>query len=138
MKRLMPYAIAERLISDILSQDDIIISINSGGGICEVRLEENLPFRIRNQWATIGYEDKSWHIHLNLEQIVQAKFVEEARADGKMSYSIRFIDNTGRLAMRANFVKMYDENGNIIQDKIATYKGLFEKYGKKEFVSLSD
>jgi len=55
-----------------------------------------------------------------------------------MSYSIRFIDNTGRLAMRANFVKMYDENGNIIQDKIATYKGLFEKYGKKEFVSLSD
>jgi hypothetical protein len=125
MKRLMPYAIAERLISDILSQDDIIISINSGSGICEVRLEENLPFRIRNQWATIGYEDKSWHIHLN-------------RADGKMSYSIRFIDNTGRLAMRANFVKMYDENENIIQDKITTYKGLFEKYGKKEIVSLSD
>jgi putative heme iron utilization protein len=138
MKRLMPYAIAERLISDILSQNDIIISINSGSGICEVRLEENLPFRIRNQWATIGYEDKSWHIHLNLEQVVQAKFVEEARTDGKMSYSIRFIDNTGRLAMRANFVKMYDENGNIIQDKIATYKGLFEKYGKKEIVSLSD
>ncbi len=133
----MTYAIAEQLISDILSQADIIISINSGSGICEVHLEENLPFRIRNQWATIGHEDKSWHIHLNIEQIVQAKFVEDARTNGKKSYSIRFFDTSGKLAMRANFVKMYDDNGNLIQDKIAAYKGLFEKYGKKETVPLS-
>jgi hypothetical protein len=133
----MPYEIAEQLISDILSQDDIVISINSGNGICEVRLEKNIPFRIRNQWATIGHEDRSWHIHLNLEQIVQAKFVKEPRGDGKLSFSVRLIDIDGKLSLRANFVKMYDDEGNLIEKKITAYEDLFKKYGSKEVVSLS-
>ena len=58
-----------KLICDILSQDDVVLSINSGSGLCEARVEKNLPFRIREQWATIGYEDKSWHIHLNLGKL---------------------------------------------------------------------
>ena len=71
----MTDVMAEKLISDILSQDDVILSINSGSGICEARVEKNLPFRIREQWATIGYDDRSWHIHLNLEEVTETRFV---------------------------------------------------------------
>lgn len=127
---------AERLINDILSQEDIIISVNSGNGICAVRVEDKLPFRIRNQWATIGYEDRSWHIHLNLGQIIMAKFVKEIRTNGMTSYSIRFFDFEEKLAMRANFTKMYDELGNLIQGKVAKYEGIFKKYGNKDNISL--
>lgn len=132
----MSYAMAEQLITDILSQEDIILSVNSGSGICEVRLEDKLPFRIRNQWATIGYEDRSWHIHLNLDQIVQAKFVKEIRANSMSSYSVRFFDSEGKLAMRANFTKMYDDGGNLIQNKVAKYEEIFTKYGNREIISL--
>ncbi len=132
----MSYTMAERLINDILSQEDIILSVNSGSGICEVRIEDKLPFRIRNQWATIGYEDRSWHIHLNLDQIIMAKFVKEIRTNGMSSYSIRFFDSEEKLAMRANFTKMYDERGNLIQGKVAKYEGIFKKYGNKDNISL--
>jgi hypothetical protein len=136
IERYMSYTMAERLITDILSQEDIILSVSSGSGICEVRIEERLPFRIRNQWATIGYEDRSWHIHLNLDQIVMATFVKEIRTNGLSSYSIRFFDSEEKLVMRANFTKMYDEGGNLIQNKVAKYEEIFKKYDNKEKILL--
>jgi hypothetical protein len=99
-------------------------------------VEKNLPFRIREQWATIGHEDKSWHIHLNLEEVAEARFVTETRTNGLISYSIRFIDSKGNLAMRANFVKMYDNQGKIIQDRVAKYDEIFKKYGEEEIIYL--
>lgn len=111
----MPNVMTEKLISDILAEDEIILSINSGSGICEARVEKNLPFRIREQWATIGYEDGTWHIHLNLDEIIEARFVREKRTNGMISYSIRFFDSKGNLAMRANFVKMYDKQETLLK-----------------------
>ncbi len=133
----MPNVMTEKLISDILAEDEIILSINSGSGICEARVEKNLPFRIREQWATIGYEDGTWHIHLNLEEIIEARFVREKRTNGMISYSIRFFDSKGNLAMRANFVKMYDKQGNIIEERVVKYVDIFKKYGEKEIVYLN-
>ena len=132
----MTDVMAEKLISDILSQDDVILSINSGSGICEAKIEKNLPLRIREQWATIGCDDRSWHIHLNLEEVTEARFVTETRTNGLISYSIRFIDSKGNLAMRANFVKMYDKQGKIIQDRVAKYDEIFKKYGEEEIICL--
>ena len=86
--------------------------MNSGSGICEARIKKGLPFRIREKWATIGDESRPWHIHLNMEEVKEAKFVKEARSDGRQSYSIRFFDSRGNLAMRANFIDLYDSNGN--------------------------
>jgi hypothetical protein len=55
-----PYDIASQLISDILSQQGILLSVNSGSGISEARVEHGLPFRIREKWSTIGDEDRPW------------------------------------------------------------------------------
>ncbi|HEY7227409.1 MAG TPA: ChuX/HutX family heme-like substrate-binding protein [Nitrososphaeraceae archaeon] len=125
------------LVSDILSLDDIMFSVNSGNGICEVRSERGLPVRISEKWMTIGNEDKSWHIHLNLQNVTTAKFVKETRQGGMNGYSIRFFDSNGNIAMRANFVKMYDDNGNLLSSKSNRFDELFIKYGKREVIAFT-
>jgi hypothetical protein len=83
------YHVAHELISDILSQPDILLSVNSGSGIAEIKIETGLPFRIGDKWATIGDEDRPWHIHLNMDEVVEARFIKEPRSsDGRQSYSI--------------------------------------------------
>ena len=86
---------------------------------------------------TIGNEDKSWHIHLNLDNVKTAKFVKEVRESGMTGYSVRFFDSNANIAMRANFVKMYDDNGNLLSAKSSRYDELFTKYGKKEVISFN-
>ncbi|CAN5364375.1 hypothetical protein BH18THE2_BH18THE2_29130 [soil metagenome] len=130
------YDIAYQLISDILAQQDMLLSVNSGSGIAEARVEKGLPFRIKEKWATIGDEDRPWHIHLNMDEVVQARFVKEARSDGRQSYSIRFFDPKGNLSLRANFTKMYDSNGNLVKEKVAKFDEMYTKYGSKELLSL--
>ena len=134
----MSYNLIYELVSDILDIDDIMLSVNSGSGICEVRIERGLPVRIKEKWMTIGNEDKSWHIHLNLENVKTAKFVTEIRESGMNGYSVRFFDSNGNIAIRANFVKMYDDNGNLSAAKFDRYNELFTKYGKKQIISFSD
>lgn len=134
-----PYDLAYQLISDILSQQDIILSVNSGSGsIAEARVEKGLPFRIKEKWATIGDDNRPWHIHLNMDEVVQARFVKEPRSDGRQSYSIRFFDSKSNLSMRANFTKMYDSNGNLVKEKVAKFDEMYTRYGSKELLSLGN
>lgn len=87
---------------------------------------------------TIGNEDKSWHIHLNVDNVKTAKFVTENRESGMNGYSVRFFDSKGNIAMRANFVKMYYDNGNLHSTKFSRFDELFTKYGKKQVISFDD
>jgi hypothetical protein len=131
------YEVAHQLISDILSQQDILLSVNSGSGIAEVKIEKGLPFRIKDKWATIGDENRSWHIHLNMDEVVEARFIKEPRSsDGRQSYSIRFLDSGDHLSMRANFIKLYDSAGNLITEKVAKFNEIYVKHGSKEILSL--
>ena len=50
----MSYNLIKELVSDILDLDDIMLSVNSGSGICEVRNQRDLPIRIKDKWMTIG------------------------------------------------------------------------------------
>jgi putative heme iron utilization protein len=127
---------AIELFTEILAQENILLSVNSGSGICEARIEKGLPFRIREKWATIGDESKPWHIHLNMEEVKEARFVNEARTDGKQSYSIRFFDSKGNLAMRANFIGLYDSSGNLMKDRIDKYNEIHRKFGGKDSLPL--
>jgi len=127
----------ENLICDILLQSDVIISIKNSGGICEARLQENMKFKMRDQWATIGEESSPWHIHININEISSAKFIREFnKSHNRESFSIRFFDSNENLILRANFSKLYDQNGNLIPDKILKFQYLWEKYGKKETLNF--
>jgi len=127
---------AIELFTEILAQENILLSVNSGSGICEARIEKGLPLRIREKWATIGDESKPWHIHLNMEEVKEARFVNEVRTDGKQSYSIRFFDSKGNLAMRANFIGLYDSTGKLMKDKIDKYNEIHRKFGGKDSLPL--
>ena len=129
----------EEVMKDILEQDNIIFSVRSGSAICEARTEQELPFRIREQWATIGDETKNWHIHVNIQETVEAKFVKENKSEsGKVSFSIRFYDTKGNLTLRANFVKMYDSMNVIIRERALKYEEIFSKYGHKDTLLLEN
>lgn len=136
MNNKMNNGLAIELFTEILAQENILLSVNSGSGICEARIEKGLPFRIREKWATIGDESKPWHIHLNMEEVKEARFVNEARNDGKQSYSIRFFDSKGNLAMRANFIGLYDSSGNLMKDRIDNYNEIHRKFGGKDSLPL--
>ena len=126
-----------RLIEDILHQEDIIFSVRNTASICEARLQKDMKFKVRDQWLTIGDEKTPWHIHLNISQVSEARFVKEFNeSHNRQSYSIRFYDDKGNLAMRANFAKLYDIEGNFNQDKATKFESIFEKYGKQQSISL--
>src|SRR6476619_5101442 len=129
----------EEIMKDILDQENIIFSVRSGSAVCEARTEQGLPFRIREQWATIGDDTKSWHIHVNIQETVEARFVKENKSEaGKVSFSIRFYDTNDNLTLRANFVKMYDSSNFIIQERASKYEEIFSKYGHKDSVLLEN
>jgi len=123
-------------MSDILDLDDIILIVKNESTICEVKTERGLPFKIKEQWATIGDDTRQWHTHINLEEIVAAKFVKEPSSDEKFRYSVRFYDSKDNVCLKAHFAKMYDNNGCIINERLATYENLFLKHGSKDTISF--
>ena len=96
----------------------------------------NSPLRVSDQYATIGDESRPWHIHVNLLETKEARFVIENKTNGRNSYSIRFFDSRGNLVLRANFVRMYDSTNTPIQERLLAYEKIFANYGKKEKLPL--
>jgi putative heme iron utilization protein len=127
----------EDIINDVLSQDNVMLSVKSSGAICEVNTEMGLPLRVSDQYATIGDESNPWHIHVNLFETREARFVIEQKTNGRNSYSIRFFDSKGNLVLRANFVRMYDGSNTLIQQRLLAYERIFAKYGKKQTLLLA-
>jgi putative heme iron utilization protein len=71
-----------------------------------------------------------------MDEVVEARFVKEPRSDGRQSYSIRFFDSIGHLSMRANFIKLYDDDGNLIMEKVPKFDEIHMKHGGKNILSL--
>jgi putative heme degradation protein len=96
----------------------------------------NLPLRISDQYASIGDKTRPWHIHVNLLETKEAKFVIENKTNSRNSYSLRFFDSKGFLVLRAYFVKMYDSSNTHIKERLLAYQKIFAKYGKKQDLVL--
>jgi hypothetical protein len=126
----------EELVRDIILLDDIMLSIKSDGAIAEVKLEKDIPFRVREQWVTIGDEKGPWHVHVNIQEAKEAKFIIESGEDGRKRYSIRFFNSENRLILRVNFMKMYTAENDVIKESLTRYENLFSKYGEKETIEL--
>lgn len=126
----------ESIIKDALLLDNTMISVKSDGAIAEVKLEKGLPFKIREQWATLGDENGPWHLHINIEESKKARFIIETMANGRNSYSIRFFNSKDALVLRINFMKMYDQNNELLKENLSQYEDLYNKYGRKDILQL--
>lgn len=115
----------ESLVRHILLIDNVMISLRSENAMAEIKIGKNLPFRVREQWVTVGDETGPWHIHVNIQETHEARFVIENTLNGRNSYSIRFFNLTGGLIFRVNFVKMYDDNNGLNQGNLLNFENLF-------------
>lgn len=126
----------EDLIKDILSLNNIMLSVRSQGAVAELRIDRNTPFRIKDQYATIGDEKGQWHAHINIYETKVAKFVSEQKENGRKSYSLRFFNSEDGLILRVNFLKMYDHENAIIQESLSQYEKFYTKYGQRDTLLL--
>jgi len=126
----------ESIINDALLLDNTMISVKSDGAVAEVKLEKGLPFRIREQWATLGDENGPWHLHINIEETKKVRFITETMANGRNSYSIRFFNSKDALVLRINFMKMYNQNNELLKENLSRYEDLYTKYGRKDILYL--
>lgn len=124
------------IINDALLLDNTMISVKSDGAVAEVKLEKGLPFKIREQWATLGDENGPWHLHINIEETKKARFITETMANGRNSYSIRFLNSKDVLVLRINFMKMYNQNDELLKENLSKYEDLYTKYGGKDIINL--
>ena len=126
----------EDLIKDILSLNNIMLSVRSQGAVAELRIDRNTPFRIKDQYATIGDEKGQWHAHINIYETKVAKFVSEQKENGRKRYSLRFFNSDDGLIFRVNFLKMYDHENAIIQESLSQYEKFYTKYGQRDTLLL--
>ncbi len=126
----------EDLIKDIRSLENIMLSIRSEGAVAELRIDKDTPFRINDQYATIGDEKGQWHAHVNIHEAKEARFVMEEKENGRKSYSLRLFNSNNLLILRVNFLKMYTPENIVIQERLSQYEKLFSKYGERETLRL--
>jgi hypothetical protein len=113
-----------------------MLSIRSEGAVAELRIDKDTPFRINDQYATIGDEKGQWHAHVNIHEAKEARFVTEEKENGRKSYSLRLFNSNNLLILRVNFLKMYTPENIVIQESLSQYEKLFSKYRERETLRL--
>ncbi len=117
------------ILSDLVKIDDILLIIKNDGAVSEIR-SNSLSIRQKEKWITIGDNDGPAHIHINLELIKSAEFVQEEKPE-RTSFSVRFFNKNGERVLAAFFTKMYDESKIIISERRKVYDNLNQKYSSK-------
>lgn len=117
------------LLSDILNVPDVLLIIKNGAAVSEIR-SNSLGIKQKEKWITIGDNDDPAHMHLNSDLVSYAKFVKEEKPE-RISFSVRFFDKNDNRILGAFFTKMYDENKNLLRDRVNLYDQLQQKHGSK-------
>lgn len=125
----------EDLLRDIIKEENVLVSVNTGGAIIEMRSSKDLPFRVNENWMTIGDDEGPCHMHVNKNEINEIRFVKEDKQT-RISYSIRLLNANGERVLAAFFTKMQDESGRPIRERVERYEQIFKKYGSREVISL--
>ncbi|MEM2760484.1 MAG: hypothetical protein QXU32_11835 [Nitrososphaerales archaeon] len=123
------------LLRDILNEDNVLISVSTGGAVIEMRDNKNLLCKVSDKWITIGDNDGPSHMHINKSEVKKVMFVKEVKENGT-SYSIRLTNVRDEILVAAFFTKMYDENAKPVKERIERYENIFRKYGSREMIPL--
>jgi len=89
---------------------------------------EETRLEIRRGW--IAVESKLWHCHLELGKIAEVRFMEEPDPHGpdRQAFSIRFLREDREPLLMVFFGRMYDDEGQLIAEKLERFHSLREKY----------
>ena len=114
------------LLSDLIKTDDILLIIKNNGATSEIR-SDSLSIRQKDKWITIGDNDGPAHMHLNSEVVKSAEFIQEQKPE-KISFSVRFFDESGERIFAAFFTKMYDDSKQLVVERKKLYDQLDQKF----------
>ena len=114
------------LLSDLIKIDDVLLIIKNNGATSEIR-SDSLSIRQKDKWITIGDNDGPAHMHLNSELVKSAEFIQEQKPE-KISFSIRFFDESGERILAAFFTKMYDDSKQLVAERKKLYDQLNRKF----------
>ena len=123
------------ILSDLVKIENVLFIVKSNGAVSEIR-SNMLNIRQKEKWINIGENDGPCHMHVNSELIKKAEFVKEQKPE-RVSFSVRFYDESEERVLAAFITKMYDDTMNIIPERLKSYEGLFEKYGSKDVISFA-
>ena len=115
------------ILSDVLKVDDVLLVVKNSGAVSEIR-SDSLGIRQKEKWITIGENDGPAHMHIDSELIKTAQFVEEQKPE-RISFSVRFFNDSQERVLGCFFTKMYDEQKNLKSDRKKLYDDLILKYG---------
>ena len=118
------------ILSDLVKIENVLFIVKSNGAVSEIR-SNMLNIRQKEKWINIGENDGPCHMHVNSELIKKAEFVKEQKPE-RISFSVRFYDENDERVLAAFITKMYDDEMNIIRERLSSYEGLFEKYGSSD------
>lgn len=114
------------LLSDLIKIDDILLIIKNNGATSEIR-SNSLSIRQKDKWITIGDNDGPAHMHLNSEVVKSAEFIQEQKPE-KISFSVRFFDESGERILAAFFTKMYHDSKQLVAERKKLYDQLNQKF----------
>ena len=117
------------LLSDLIKIDDILLIIKNNGATSEIR-SDSLSIRQKDKWITIGDNDGPAHMHLNSELVKSAEFIQEQKPE-KISFSVRFFNESGERILAAFFTKMYDDSKQLVAERKKLYDQLNQKFTSK-------
>lgn len=117
------------LLSDLIKIDDVLLVIKNNGATSEIR-SNSLSIRQKDKWITIGDNAGPAHVHLNSEVIKIAEFIQEQKPE-KISFSVRFFDESGERILAAFFTKMYDDSKQLVAERKKLYDQLNQKFSSK-------
>jgi len=120
------------ILSDLVKIENVLFIVKSNGAVSEIR-SNMLNIRQKEKWINIGENDGPCHMHVNSELIKKAEFVKEQKPE-RISFSVRFYDENDERVLAAFITKMYDDEMNIIPERLESYEELFEKYGSKDVI----
>ena len=118
------------ILSDLVEIKNVLFIVKSNGAVSEIR-SNMLNIRQKEKWINIGENDGPCHMHVNSELIKKAEFVKEQKPE-RISFSVRFYDENDERVLAAFVTKMYDDDMNIIPERLSSYEGLFEKYASSD------
>ena len=114
------------LLQHLVTLPDICLVIGSHEAICEMFVDPaTMDFRVDGAFVTM--ENGPWHIHLDATKVRKITFVvtpDTAHNSTQLSYSMRFFDAQDTALLRAFFLAMYDEHGQIRAERVQQYEAL--------------
>ena len=95
----------------------------------EIR-SNSLSIKQKEKWITVGDHAGPAHMHVNSELIKRAEFVQEQKPE-KISFSVRFFNESDERVLAAFFTKMYDDSKQLVAERKKLYDQLNQKFTSK-------